>query len=172
MKHLDSARTSQKGTGLTELIILLPFLLVLFLGATDLSRMIYARQTLSDLTREGANLVSRGADPEQALAAMAWANDTVDVADNGSVVISRIRRRSRNDSRPFIYEQQSNGYGTGNASKIGHVNGYAQIPHITELPDGVVITAVEITSPFAPLFSLSDLGLSLFPDHIYDAAFF
>lgn len=162
----------EKGTGLTELIILLPFLLVLLLGAIDLSRVIYVRQTLSDLTREGANLVSRGANPEQALAAMGWANDTVDVSADGSVVISRIRRRSRNDPRPFIYEQQSNGSATGNGSKIGHVNGYASIPNIAKLPEGVVITAVEITTPFAPLFSFSDLGLAVFPDQIYDAAFF
>jgi len=171
VNSISTARNYQRGTGLTELIILLPFLLILFLGATDLSRVIYARQTLSDLTREGANLVSRGANSEQALAAMTWANDTVDVSGSASVVISRIRRRSRNDPRPFVYEQQSNGFGTG-ASKVGHVNGYAQIPHIAELPDGVVITAVEITTPFTPLFSLSDLGLALFPEQIYDAAFF
>ena len=162
----------QRGTGLTELIILVPLLLVCMLGAFDLGRLIHAHQTMTDMTREAGNLVSRGSTIDQTFDAAFLSSGTLDVTSVGGIIISEVRRRSTDDPTPWIFQQERRGALSGIASKVGTSDGPARIPNIAAIPAGVTIMAVETMYPFDPAFDLASLGLSFYPEVLYDAAFF
>lgn len=52
-------RTIYQAQAMVELIVLLPVLLVLVLGALDLGRMYYSKIVITNAAREGANYLSR-----------------------------------------------------------------------------------------------------------------
>ena len=54
---------AERGVAFTELLITLPLLAVTMLACIDIGRLIYFNQVATDLSREAANLVSRGATP-------------------------------------------------------------------------------------------------------------
>jgi Flp pilus assembly protein TadG len=150
----------------------LPVLLVTMLASVDLGRLIYSYQVLTDLTREAANLVSRGGTLEEAFAATMVAEQNFSIETNGGMVISRARRQSATSAKPWVVEQQTRGGVNGMQSRVGKLNGAATIPNVTDLPAGVTVTAVEIMHSFEPVFPLAALGLDFYPTVLYDAAFF
>ena len=165
-------RTKEKGAGLVELAIILPLFTLLFMASTDMSRLIYRHQQLTDLTREAANLVSRGGTPDEAFVAMEFAASEIDVSNNGAIIVSRIRRRTDTDPTPWVFEQVSNQTTAQYWSRVGGENGPAEIPNLSALEPGVIITSVEMQTPFAALFDLEQLGANFYPEDLYDAAFF
>jgi len=165
-------RLPDRGTGLTELMIVLPILLFTIMASVDLGCLVYAYQGVNDLTREAGNLVSRGTDPNTAYTAMLNAEDSLDLANEGGLIISRIRRRSAASATPWVVEQYRYG-ALGNApSQIGNLGGAASLPNITSLAPGETITAVEVIHNFHPVFNLAGFGPAVFPDLIHEASFF
>lgn len=165
-------RNRQKGATLAELIILAPVLMITMLGSIDLGRLVFARQVMSDLSREAANLVSRGASIDQAVAAVLAAEQSFSIDEDGGIIISRIERRNSTSSTPWVISQTRRGFLSTYSSHIGASNSAASIPNIDSLPPGVAITTVEIVHPFSPVFPLASLGLDIYPELIYDIALF
>jgi Flp pilus assembly protein TadG len=162
----------QRGASLAELAVILPVILVVLLGIIDVGRIFYVHQVLNDLSREAANLVSRGSTVDAAFAAAAFDEGPVSVADNGAMIVSTIRRRSTDDATPWIVDQQRRGAVTSAASRVGASGQAAKIPNVTTLEPGVTLVAVELMHGFAPLFSVKRLGLEIYPETVYEAAFF
>jgi len=98
MRPFKKLVPSQGGQALTELALILPMLLVLALGAIEVSNMIQGYLTLSHLTREGANMISRGiASPDSALDAIIESACPPLCTDNQGqwkVIYSRVGPRS------------------------------------------------------------------------------
>jgi hypothetical protein len=156
-----------------ELAVILPVVLAVLLGIIDLGRLVTVHQALNDLSREAANLVSRGASIASAVAAVRAADDgPVDVEANGVVIISTLQRRSAGDSTPWVVDQFRTGAVAGATSRVGRVGGPAQVPNVESLEPGVTIMAVELAHTFAPLFPVDAFGLDVYPEVIYEAAFF
>jgi TadE-like protein len=61
---------SKKGQSLVELTLITPFMLLLVYGVVEVGSVISTYLTLTHTTREGANLTSRGTDPNIALDAI------------------------------------------------------------------------------------------------------
>jgi len=142
------------------------------LAVIDFGRLVYCHQVATDLTREAANLVSRGTATTDAWNAAAAADGPIQLDEDGEMIVSVIRRKSPTDSTPWIFEQTSNGPLVSVTSQVGGLNQKAKIPHITTLGTGVTITAVEIYHGFEPIFAGGDLALTFYPEFIYGAAFF
>ena len=155
-----------------ELAVLLPALLIVILGTVDFGRLIHAHQILSDLTREAGSLVSRGSSGAQAFAATLTADAPLDLSTHGGVIVSRVRKRDQNDSQPWVFEQEVHGALGEPTSKIGRRGGPATIPGIDRLDEGVTIVCIEMFHRFEPLFAIADFGLDMYPEVLYDAAFF
>jgi len=172
MNDVSRCRDRQRGASLAELAVILPVVLVFLLGIVDMGRMFYARQVLNDLSREAANLVSRGSTVEAAFAAASFDEGPVSVAEHGAMIVSTIRRRSNDDATPWIVDQQRRGAVTSAASRVGDQGQVAKVPNITELEPGVTLIAVELMHGFEPLFSIDRLGLDVYPEIVYEAAFF
>jgi hypothetical protein len=165
-------RRGQRGTAGAEFAILLPIMLLLVVGLVDLARMIYAQQLLSDLSRETANLVSRGTTPADAIDSVVRTSEVFDVDSDGFVVISTIRRTDAGNDNPWIFSQAGSGALTEFLSRVGANNGPASLPGIDSLPVGVTLMAVEIVQDFEPIFEIKGLGMDFYPDTLYQAAYF
>lgn len=165
-------RNRQRGASLAEFAVILPVVLTLLLGIIDMGRLLYSHQVLNDLSREAANLVSRGSTVDSAFAAASFDAGPVSVSDNGVMIVSTIRRRSTGDATPWVFEQEQRGVVTSVASRVGTRGRAAQIPNVASLEPGVTIMAVELMHGFEPLFSIDRLGLDVYPEFIYEAAFF
>ncbi len=165
-------RTSEAGSSLAELVLVVPILLLAIMASVDLGRLVYLYQGVNDLVREAGNLVSRGTDPDAAYAALLAAEDALDLANQGGVIISRVRRRSTTSATPWVVEQYRYGALADAPSRVGSPGGPAALPQISSLEPGETITAVEVVHTFAPLFDLTGLGSLVFPDLVYESSFF
>jgi hypothetical protein len=165
-------RNRQKGAGLAELAVLLPVVITTLLAVIDFGRLVYCHQVTTDLTREAANLVSRGTAVTDAWNAAASADGPIQLDEAGEMIISVIRRKSANDATPWVFEQTSNGPLKNVASKVGKINTKAKIPHIKSVGTGITITAVEIYHGFDPIFASGNLALTFYPEFVYGVAFF
>ncbi len=165
-------QNGERGVAFTELLITMPLLTITMLASVDIGRLIYFNQVATDLSREAANLVSRGATPQATFAATLLADEPLDLVADGGIVISQVRRRDVNDDTPWIFQQDKTGGLEEFASKVGAVNQAANIPYVESLEPGVTIMAVEIVHSFDPIFDLTGFGLALYPNVVYDAAFF
>ncbi|NQY90494.1 MAG: pilus assembly protein [Deltaproteobacteria bacterium] len=172
MMVVDRKRRGQNGMAYVELMLITPLLAIILLGSIDLGRLIFFSQVMANLTREAGSLVSRGSTPEQAVAATELSDDPLDISVDGIVIISRVRRQGPFDSTPVIFEQVANGPLSSFTSRVGVLGATANIPGITELDDGVILTAVEIAHDYDPVFNLSAWGMSPWPDDLYDVAWF
>lgn len=172
-KPFRSARAEQRGVAVGELAIILPLLLVVLLGIIDLGRLVTGYQTLNDMSREAANLVSRGSSVDAAIAALTTSTTgPVDVINDGAIIISTLSRRSDSDPTPWVVDQYRHGSIPSSASRVGSLNGPARVPNVSELEAGVTVMAVEVVHGFVPLFPIDAFGLDLYPEVIYEAAFF
>ena len=172
-KSVLPVRSGERGVALGELAIILPLLLVVLLSIVDLGRLVSGYQTLNDLSREAANLVSRGASMDSAVAAIGISNNgPVDVVGHGAIIISTLTRRSAGDPTPWVVDQFRSGSISGSASRVGSEGGPARMPNVDELETGVTVMAVELVHGFEPLFPIDALGLDIYPEVLYEAAFF
>lgn len=167
----DRKHRNHKGIAVTEFALVLPLLVVTVMALVDVSRMIYGQQQLSDLSRETANLISRGTAVDAAINSVLRTSEAFDLDSNGLVIVSNVQRRDVNDPTPWITTQTSSGtilYG----SRVGTAGGPAKIPGITDLPPGVNVTTVELVMPFAPAFPSGSLGLDFYTTELYQAAYY
>lgn len=172
MKPRDARRDRQSGASLAELAVILPVILVLLLGIVDMGRVLYSHQVLNDLSREAANLVSRGSTVDAAFAAASFDEGPVSVSENGIMIVSTIRRRSIDDPTPWVIDQERRGTVSSAGSRVGAPGRAANVPNLTTLEPGVTVIAVELMHGFEPLFGVDRFGLNFYPESIYEAAFF
>ena len=79
-----------EGQALVELSLVTVLLMVLLLGIIDFSRFILQRQVVVNLTREGANLASRGTTLSNAVDAVVISASPLNIASNGRVIITSV----------------------------------------------------------------------------------
>jgi hypothetical protein len=156
---------------MAELGVLLPVLLVMLLAIFDLGRLVYTNQIMTDLTREAAMMVSRGATSVAAFDATFRADEPLDVQATGGIIISRVRRKDADDAQPWVFTQERAGALTA-SSRIGEPGGPAEIPNVEQILPGITIMVVEILHPFDPIFTLQGLGVDIYPEMVYEAAYF
>ncbi|RZI42420.1 pilus assembly protein [Herbaspirillum sp. HC18] len=80
-----------RGSAAVEFILCLPLLLLLAFPVIDLARVLQANMIITNMAREGANLVSRTLNAEQAIMdALAATAPPLDMAANGMIRITKI----------------------------------------------------------------------------------
>jgi hypothetical protein len=163
--------SDQRGIAVTEFALLFPLLVAMVMALVDVSRMVYTQQRLNDLSRETANLVSRGTSIDSAINSVLHTSEVFDLDENSLVIVSRVRRRAADDPTPWVSFQTAAGISVYR-SRVGDVGSIAKIPGVASLPQGVTVTTVELVQDFDPLFPAVDLGLDFYPEQIYQAAYY
>ena len=120
MKKYRELGIQEKGAAAAELALILPILLVLVFGIIDLGRLIQERLILTNVSREGGSLASRGFTSGNDLLNMLQASGTpLDLDGSGKIYVSRIRAgTSKAAPDPYIEEPQLSKGTLGVSSRI------------------------------------------------------
>lgn len=166
------ARWHGKGLAAVEFAMVLPVLLLIFFGIVDLGRAVLTRQILTNLSREAANLASRGTSLADTLAAIQISAAPLDLAANGKLIVTEVLRDTNGQLK--VYAQLTSG-GLSNPSRVGQgIGNAAQLPPASPPvpPNGQTLMAAEVFYHSAALTPLGTLLNSVIGDVLYDAAYF
>ncbi len=95
------------GVALIELAIILPILLLLVFGAFEYARAIHAKNIITNMSREGANLVSRTSYPgQQIMDSIALTAQPLDMTANGMIFITEVRGQGADPTVPRVTAQR------------------------------------------------------------------
>lgn len=158
------------GQALIEMAFISMMLVVLIFGLIDFGRAIMTRQIIVNVSREAANLASRGTSLTNALAAVAGSAKPLNINGNGYIILTVVER---NDSgQAIIVDQQALG-GTPSNSRIGTGKGNAAILPTDELPTAQqTLVAAEVFYRYTPITPVGRLlGIGALPQ-MYDVAYF
>jgi Flp pilus assembly protein TadG len=161
-----------RGVAVVEFALVLPLLLVMLFGVLELGRIVFIRQIMINVSREAANLASRGTPLQDAIAAVQASATPLDLETDGYVILSEVRRDANGNA--FIYQQRAAGDDT-QASRVGSGAGSAASLPPTPIalpPDGLSLFAAEVFYRADPITPLTSLIGATFEDSYYDVAFF
>lgn len=156
------------GQELVELAFVLPVLLIVLLGILEFGHMLDSRHTLSVLSREGANIASRGAPLQDALDVTMQNGGDISLGSLGGGVVSRVQIQ---DETPRVMDQvASTGYET--MSRLGPEGQPATSVASLQLPNGKSVYVVELFYDYQDLTPLGNFLRGVVADTMYDRAIY
>jgi Flp pilus assembly protein TadG len=158
----------RSGQALIEFALVAVMLLLVLFGVIDFSRIILDRLVMINVSREGANLISRGTDMTNALNALVTSAYPLNINSNGYIILSSVY----NNSGVLKITSQKTTGGKPAVSHVGSTNTTVTLPNPNlPLPNQTLYVA-EVFYTFTPVTPLGALlGITL-PMTNYDAAFF
>ena len=167
------SKRGQSGQAFLEFTLVALMLILLLFGLIEFGRYLYEREVLINVSREGSNLVSRGTDLSNTVAAILTSANPLNLNDPGSGVI--VTAVTNYGTGFHISEQLAGGGVTTAASQIGNgVGNPATLPNnVTNLPPAN--QTLYVTEVFATYQTVTPIGKLLnltLPPTNYDAAYF
>jgi Flp pilus assembly protein TadG len=159
----------RSGQALPELLFIGVFLLVMAFGVIDFARALIARQVLTNVTREGANLASRTTSLSNAVNAVIISAMPLKLSQTGYVILSTVTRNAGGTAT--VTAQYGQG-GMPTASRIGAVAATANMPSSSFPANNDSIVAAEVFYHYAPITPLGKLLSLTLPSQFYDVAYF
>lgn len=153
--QLDTTWRGAKGAAFVELAIVLPLLVLMALGVFDFARAIHAKNMITNMSREGANLASRTAIPgANIMNAIAYTAQPLDMVNNGTIYITVVQGTTEHGSTAPIIQSQSRWRNKSNPpSKIGSTTGdVAQNLGDLNLAEGETVYSVEVFYRYRGMF--------------------
>ena len=158
----------RSGQALIEFSLVAVMLIVVLFGIIDFSRIILVHEVIINVSREGANLISRGTDMTVALNALVTSAHPLDINNNGYIILSTV---FNSNGTLRVTSQQKTG-GLLSTSKIGSQGGVATLPNPNLPLTNQTLWTSEVFYKFTPVTPLGKLlGVTL-PTTNYDAAYF
>lgn len=153
---------------LVELVVVLPFLLIMSFGILELGNALDKAHGMSTLSREGANIAVRGTALDTVAAVTMSNGVSIGLDLRGGTIVSRIRVEG---GVPVVKEQvASTGY--AGLSRIAQADSTVTGFLGAGLSDGQEVFAVEVFYDHQKVTPLSRLLAPIIPDTMYDAAVF
>lgn len=165
-------KSRSRGVAIVEFAMVLPIMLVMMFAIVELGRAVLTRQVLLNVSREAANLASRGTTMSDAIDAVQMSAAPLDLSGRGYVILTEVRRDANNALR--IHQQRAVG-ATPEASRIGTGVGNAATLPATPTPippPGFNLIVAEVFYHSTPITPLGGLLNSAIGDVYYDIAFF
>jgi hypothetical protein len=157
---------SKKGQSLIELTLITPLMLLLVFGVVEVGSVISTYLTITHTTREGANLTSRGTNPNIALdAIIAAAAPTIrnDNQEQWRIIYSRVKQAPGipcNPSCTYVIDPDPLNPGAipgqiirGNfnqSSQLGNIGATLTIPGVQDVGPGQIFHAIEVYYDYGP----------------------
>lgn len=161
----SARRRREGGQSVVELALVLPVLVLLMLALVDLSRAIQAYNIISNISREGANLVARTSiDQEQIMESLAKTAHPLKMSERGMMYVTEVRGAAGANSvvTPVIAFQRGWQGRASPASRVDASTVAAVVQGIT-LQDGDTIYIFEVFYEYRSLFNPSDTYQALSP---------
>jgi TadE-like protein len=198
MKRLNLARLrSASGQSILEFGIMLPLVVVLVLGVTEMSWALLDQHVVTKLTREGSNLISRDTSlADAALAMRTMSTRPVDFTNSNSKLIFSVVLRvattgSSNYNTNILYQRYEYGGGTGSSQLSTRGSGGFGGPpeyqatnpdndtslQLTNLPAGInntlggMLYVTEIYTRHTLITPFNSFGIPV-PNNLYSIAYF
>ena len=153
---------------MAEFAMVLPLLLFLFLGMVEIGNALAVSHTLSKLSREGANIASRGTSLDTVLNVVASSGQNINLARRGGSVVTRLEIGGNG---PVILNQVASP-GFENRSRLGGV-GHSPVSFASYgLERGSTHYVVEIFYRYRPITPFARLFQRALPGPIYERAVF
>jgi hypothetical protein len=163
-----AAAGEERGTALVEFALVGSILMMMVLGVIEYGNLYSAAHTLSSLSREGANLASRGATLQEAVNNVMSNGSDIDLATQGGAIASRIAVRNGT----AMVEEQFASTGYANSSRLGAAGGPAQNVQRWGLQEGQIVYAMEILFTYDALTPFEGMfGIGI-PDQLYEIGIF
>ena len=162
------ARLGRRGAAIVEFAFVAALILALVFGLIDFSRGFGLKHRAAALSREAANLASRGTELPEAVDAIVDAAQPVDLTTDGSVVLTRLEKETAAGSF-VITEQRKSGT---RESKLGKTGATVAVPNVGDYPAGSVLFAGEVFITFESVTPFSALQGVLMPDEVYENSVF
>ena len=172
MGRLASTNRKDHGLAVVEFAMVLPILLVIMFGVVDFGRAVLVKQVMINLSREAANLASRGTELQDVTNAIQLSSAPLSIANNGYVIVTEVTRDENGNLS--ITDQHAEG-GFIRSSRIGQGSGNAAVlpPSDNDIPlpgQNMYVAEVFYRSPaITPLGELVNISIG---DIFYDSAFF
>jgi hypothetical protein len=184
------------GQSLVEFSLVLPFVIALAFGVTEVGYALLDQHVVTKLSREGSNLISRNATLEDAATAVRNMTTRPIDFDNGSTMILSVLKKvalpgSANFGNVILYQRYE--FGTlsvesslqtvGPASFGGPPNYVApnsnedtnlrimDLPANIDIADGSLLYVTEVFTTHARITPLDRFGVTV-PDRLYSIAYF
>jgi hypothetical protein len=158
----------EAGTAIVEFAIVTPLLLMLVLGVIEYGNVFSNVHTLASLSREGANLASRGATLPVVLDNVMGNGVDIGLSSRGGVVASRLIVTGG----VAKVDEQVSSTGYSGKSHVGPANGPATGTGTWGLQEGQIVYVVELFYRYdtvTPLEAVVGIGV---PDTLYERAIF
>ncbi len=165
---LDHLRKDTRGVELVEVVLVLPVMLTVVFGLLEFGSVFDRQHVVSGLSREAANIASRGASLDSVVQITITNGTTVGVGSDGAVIASQIDIIG---GVPQVTNQTVGGNMTV-ASRVGLI-GAPATPFVGNgLADGKTYFVVEIFLPHQPFTPLRAFIAPVIPDTLYDRSIF
>lgn len=162
------ALRNQRGQALVEAALVIPILLLLLLALIESGNGLSVKHKMAVLSREGANIASRGSTLQETLDAVMDSGAEIKLRENGGAIVSRIVVTA---GAPVVSNQLAYPGFEGD-SRLG-------LPDSTAAPlggipfgEGQVLYAVEILFDYKPLTPVGEMLPTGFADEVYERAIF
>jgi len=167
-RTLRSDRRLDRGQGLVEVTLTLPVLLTVTFGILELGTLLDLSHSISGLTREGANMASRGALLDSVVLVTEQNGRAIGLSDGGGVIATEVEVQG---GVPLVIDQFSTAGYTA-MSRVGNL-GSPATPLVGQgLQDGRRYFVVEVFAPYQAFTPLDALVESIVPDTLYDRTVF
>jgi hypothetical protein len=158
----------RRGQALAEFALVLPLLLLILLGLVEYGRMISVSHSMSRVSREGANIASRGTGLDTVLAVVLKNSADIGLPARGGAIVSRIRV----DRSVPVVLQQIAAPGLEGKSRIGDEGTQVDVLVGLGLDEGSTHYTVEMFYDYRTITPLPRIVERLFPVDLYDRAVF
>lgn len=171
LKTRFSIIKNNSGIVAVEMALLLPFLLLMFIGLVEVTRYILITQkaektatAVSDIVAQATTVTT--ADLDLILAASANMMNPYSLTNNGVVIVSSVTKTGT--ANPKVGWQRKGGGTLNKNSKIGAVGAFATLPSSLTLADKDNVIIAEMYYQFVPIMGDFLLGNRL----VYRNAYF
>jgi Flp pilus assembly protein TadG len=162
-------RIGESGQALVEFAMVGLFLLTTAFGLIDFGRAIYDKEVMTNLTREGSNLASRGTSLTDTATAVVTGSAPLNLTSNGRVIVTAVT----NVAGAFVVTGQVSQGGITVTSHVGTtVSGPATIPTAAQPQLGQTVYVTEVYYSYAPITPVGTLLSLAMPSTLYDVAYF
>jgi hypothetical protein len=173
---------NQSGQAAVELAMAATLLFIFLCSAIDFGRALYDMQVLSELTRQGANLASRGNGTAScdtlctAIADLLAGDSGLGLSSNGKIIVTKFSQSSPAAGGPYsVVEQDTSSGGISATSRVAPSgSGNVDITGAPALQTGQWLYTTEIFYSFTPATGIGALtnGAVGMPSVLYDIAYF
>jgi hypothetical protein len=161
-------RKEESGQDLVELVMVTPLLLMFVFGIIEFGSILDSQQAVSYLTREGANIASRGTPLDTVLAVTLRNGESINLEGHGGAVVSRMQV----DGESTSIEEQVSSPGYSTSSRFGEEGDPVAAMENLTLADGASVYVVEIFYERPMITPIQNLISGTVPTVLYDRAVF